>query len=344
MRGQCAGAAHRDDTGRDRARQCRVARDRRRLWNNPLDASSAPGMPGSRSPYRGKMAMRMVRLLMALLGLALAASAWADDPAPTPPAAAEDKSAFIRSLHWVRGPAQVQIGENATFDVPKGTVFLNPDDTKKLMEAMQNPSSGKEYLFGPESLSWFGIFEYVDSGYVKDDEQIDAEALLKSFRENAEESNKYRKDKGWEPIEITGWKYPPRYDSASRRLEWAIDVRSKSGSSINFNTRLLGRHGVTSALLVSSPENLDANVAAFKDLVGGYAFKSSERYDDFKAGDRVAEYGLAALILGGAAAVAAKKGLFAVVGGFLVAFWKLIAGAAVAIAAAIRARLKRRPG
>jgi uncharacterized membrane-anchored protein len=56
------------------------------------------------------------------------------------------------------------------------------------------------------------------------------------------------------------------------------------------------------AILVSDPESLDRDIAEFKTALGGYEFASGERYSEFRAGDRVAEYGLAALVLGGAAA------------------------------------------
>jgi uncharacterized membrane-anchored protein len=53
-------------------------------------------------------------------------------------------------------------------------------------------------------------------------------------------------------------------------------------------------------------------------------------------GDKVAEYGLAALVLGGAAAIATKKGLWAVIVGFLVKGWKLVAIAVAAVGASLR--------
>ena len=65
---------------------------------------------------------------------------------------------------------------------------------------------------------------------------------------------------------------------------------------------------------------------------------AGERYAEFRAGDRVAEYGLAALVLGGAAAVATKSG-------FLKAFGKLIVVGVMGVGAAVLAfvrRLRRR--
>jgi len=54
----------------------------------------------------------------------------------------------------------------------------------------------------------------------------------------------------------------------------------------------------------------------------------------------VAEFGLAALIAGGAAAVATKKGFWAVIAGFFAAAWKFIAVAVVGLLAWLRSLFK----
>jgi len=63
-------------------------------------------------------------------------------------------------------------------------------------------------------------------------------------------------------------------------------------------------------VLVSSPETLDQSVGSLKKALGGYDFTRGEKYAEFRPGDHVAEFGLAALIAGGAAAVATKKGFW----------------------------------
>ena len=79
---------------------------------------------------------------------------------------------------------------------------------------------------------------------------------------------------------------------------------------VNYTSRLLGRSGVMSAVLVSSPQTLAEDMQAFNRALAGYDFVAGEKYAEFKSGDRIAEYGLGALVLGGAAAAAAKAGLF----------------------------------
>src|SRR3546814_3060828 len=94
-------------------------------------------------------------------------------------------------------------------------------------------------------------------------------------------------------------------------------------------------------LLVADPQTLDASIASFKELVPGYEFGAGEKYAEFREGDHVAEYGLAALITGGAAAVAAKKGWLAAIGIFLVKMWKLLLIGLLAVGASFRKFFKR---
>ena len=111
-------------------------------------------------------------------------------------------------------------------------------------------------------------------------------------------------------INTVGWHVPPHYDPETKRLEWGVKLRQSDVGTdvVNYTIRILGRRGVMHVTLVSDPQELDKDIVAFKGALGGYGFVAGETYAEFKAGDRVAEYGLAALVLGGAAAVATKTG------------------------------------
>lgn len=230
----------------------------------------------------------------------------------------------IRSLNWIQGPTTVAVGNNANFTVPENYVFLNPSDTKRMMEAYQNPSSGNEYYFGPSDMRWWALFQYSETGHIPDDETIEAGPLLDSIKTATEASNQERAKLGWPSMTIVGWRYQPFYDPQTKRLDWAIDGQSGNDRVINYNTRILSRTGVTSATLVADPAILDTAVPEFKYVVTGYQFNSGQRYSEFTEGDHVAEYGLAALIAGGTAAVAAKKGFWAAIAGFFAIAWKFI--------------------
>ena len=85
------------------------------------------------------------------------------------------------------------------------------------------------------------------------------------------------------------------------------------------------------AILVTEAETFAQNVTEYNKLLTQFTFKPGEKYSEFREGDRVAEYGLAALVAGGAAAAVWKfKGL-----------WKLIGVAVIAAFVAIGAFFKK---
>jgi len=252
----------------------------------------------------------------------------------------------ILALHWVEGPTQVRIGQNATFTVPAGYRFLGPTDTVKFMELTKNLASDDGgTVFAPDDFAWWGEFEYADVGHVADSGKIDPDALLSTLRSNQAEANKQLTAKGWATLELVGWEKAPFYDPDTHNLSWAVDLRnSQGGEDINYNTRLLSRTGYTAATLVAGTSNLKASIDQFKGAVAGYQFTGDQSYAAYKPGDKVAEYGLAALVTGGAVAVAAKTGLWKVIVGALVAGWKFIAAGVVALFAGLGRIFKRKTG
>jgi uncharacterized membrane-anchored protein len=245
----------------------------------------------------------------------------------------------VSELPWKFGPTKVQVGPQATLDVPKGYAFLDPEGTKRLNVLMENPPDQTDtYTLAPEDMAWTAFFDYDDIGYVKDDEKLDADDILKNVREGTEESNKERRSRGWDTLTLIGWKNPPKYDNEFKSLAWSFIARNDKSQTevVNYNARILGRSGVMNVVLVADPDALTTAVSQFKGTMGGFTFAPGQAYTDFHSGDKVAEYGLAALITGGVAAVAAKKGFFAVIGTFLAAAWKFILIGFAALGGAIK--------
>ena len=230
----------------------------------------------------------------------------------------------LQKLGWQRGPGEGAIGAKAKIRIPQGYAFLDDQNTRRFLELMGNPPRDKHTMIAPANLDWFAVFSFDAVGYVKDDEKIDADALLDSLKKSDGPGNEERKRLGMEAIYTDGWHVPPHYDSGTKRLEWGMRLRDeKGGIHVNYTSRLLGRSGVMSAVLVSSPQSLAEDMKEFNAALAGYDFVAGEKYAEFKSGDRIAEYGLAALVVGGAAAAAAKAGLFKSLGKFL---WVIIGG------------------
>jgi uncharacterized membrane-anchored protein len=191
-----------------------------------------------------------------------------------------------------------------------------------------------------EGLGPWIIFEFDETGYVKDDDkdELDADSLLKTLREGQEAGNVRRREMGIEELELLGWAVPPRYNSLTHNLEWATRVRSKNGGgeSINYNTRLLGRKGVMEVALVCGPDELDRLIPEYQSIMSGYQYTEGESYAEYREGDKVAQYGLAALVAGGAAVAAGKMGLFAKLSGLIAKLGKGIIVVVIALGATIK--------
>lgn len=272
----------------------------------------------------------------------------------TAPASAGAQSAdsaqlrLFRSIDWVSGPVSGALGAQATVQVPASCRFTGADGAAKFMEATENPPSGNEegvLLCQDDSDEiWFAVFSFDPSGYVKDDQgaSLDSTAILESLQKGAEATNQERRKRGWSGIHVVGWQRAPYYDESTHNLTWATRLRDDEGGlTINHSVRLLGRSGVMHADLVADPSQMASAVPAFNDILGQYRFKEGHRYAEFRQGDKVASYGLTALIAGGVGAAAVKTGLLAkawkLIVGLLVAAWKFL----VAIVAGIAAWIKK---
>ena len=231
----------------------------------------------------------------------------------------------VAELKWQAGPNTQSIDGKATLNVPKNYYYLDEVETKKYSDLSHNPSSGTDSLF--TNGDWEAYLNFDAIGYVKDNETINPDDLLKQYQEGVKAGNDYRKEKGWSTLDVDGWFFKPQYDNEKRLLEWAFLLKESASQKpiVNYYTKILGRNGAVSITLVATPENMSAAIVDFKDKLSGFDFNQGERYSEYRQGDKVAEYGLAALIVGGATAVAAKKGFFTVILAFLAGAWKFIA-------------------
>jgi uncharacterized membrane-anchored protein len=248
----------------------------------------------------------------------------------------------LQALHWQAGPITATVSGNSTLKVPEGYDFLDPDETAKFEELTHNLAQPDEVLVTPHSHSWVAYLDFSDAGLVKDDEKIDADALLAQLRSGQEEANAERRRRGWVPLHVVGWAVPPAYNSATKRLEWATILEEEGDRSVNFLTKILGRRGYTTVVLACDENDRPAAVAQLNQLLQGYSFDSGQRYADWRPGDKVAAYGLGALVLGGAAVAATKTGLLKGLFVALAAAWKIIVVAVAGALAYLRSLFTRK--
>lgn len=287
--------------------------------------------------------------LATLLGLA--APAFAAPPAPAASSSTSESSSSSSSslgddddgvkggvvepdptagLPWQEGPKAITLGQGVKLALPESRRFLGQPEAGRLMEKFGNLHN--EDLLGvvlptaPDE-DWMVTLRFDAEGFIKDDEKLDGKEILDAIREGEPAYNEERKKLGFPPIHADGWMEDPRYDKANHHVLWALIVSSERGSSVNLDTRLLGRKGYVSVNLITGREDLPRYRPIGAEMLRATTFETGNRYEDFDSStDKVAEYGLTGLVLGGAGVGLAKAAKIGVVA----KLWKGILGLLIA--------------
>lgn len=261
------------------------------------------------------------------------------------PAPAADPVAAAWAVAWtaaVRGPDTVPVMDQALLKIPEGFAFIPIQQAAGLMQVMGNPT-GDTFaglvLSLRQDAGWFVTLDYFPSGYIRDDDARDwsADELLRRLRAAAVDAQP--------PIEIVGWIDAPLYQEDPRHLAWAVDWRDPGSPraprdvTVNYNTRALGREGFVALDLVTNAARIESLEPVARGLLAGISFNDGKRYADFNPDtDRVAGYGLAALVVGVAEA---QPDRFAGLAARLGRVWTIAAGVLIALVAGLGVFLVR---
>ncbi|NQD36884.1 DUF2167 domain-containing protein [Permianibacter sp. IMCC34836] len=269
--------------------------------------------------------------------------------------AATDDAAeqFVASLQMQHGEIALP-GKFAKITLPENFVYIDSKNAERLLtQGWGNPSGdGTIGMILPADVSpmsaegWGIVLTYENDGYVSDEDaaDIDYNDLLKDMQEATKDENDARKDAGFGDIDLVGWAVPPSYDGNQHKMVWAKELKfdGASENTLNYNIRVLGREGVLVLNAVASMGQLQTIRMETPALVSATEFLPGKRYEEFNEDtDKVAEYGLAALVAGG---VAAKLGFFGKIGVFLLAFKKLIIAGVIGLGALISKLFGKKSG
>jgi uncharacterized membrane-anchored protein len=282
-----------------------------------------------------------LRLLFAALLAALGSFAFAGEPPPDAAARAAELKKLIGSLKPQAGE-HVLPGGIAKIALPPDLRYLSPADAETVLYKIWGNPGGQRTLglivpdgFDPVAdSSWAVVITFEEDGYVKDDDaaKIDYTKMLADMQERVRDSNKEREKQGYPSLELVGWAAPPRYDAATKKLYWAKELKfgGRPDNTLNYNIRILGRRGVLNLNAVAEMKQLQTVEAATPAILAAVNFQEGHRYADFnESTDKVATYGLAALVAGG---LAAKTGILKALWLGILAFKKFIIIGLIALA------------
>jgi uncharacterized membrane-anchored protein len=277
-----------------------------------------------------------------------AASVCAQDSADNGIDAAQ---AFLDQMKFRQGAFLIEEA-GATINVKDGFHYLDAEDARKVLEQLWGnpPDESVLGLLVPDDASlvgegaWAVALTYSDDGYVSDEDAstIDYAALLKDLQQQTADANEWREKEGYGRLDLIGWAAPPRYDATGKKLHWAKELAFNGDEqhTLNYDVRVLGRGGYLSMNAIADLDDLQRVKTGMEKIMAMTEFNQGQRYADFdSSSDKVAGYGLAAL-LGGA--VAAKTGLFAKLLVALMAAKKLVIGGLIALGIALKGYFGRK--
>lgn len=250
--------------------------------------------------------------------------------------------ALLDSLQFRSGTIEIP-GADATLNVAQGFSYLDAKDAQRVLtDLWGNPPQpdvlgmllpGTDKMAVLDEDNYAVVITHSDDGYVSDEDaaKIDYDQMLKDMQEGTRDDNKDRAKQGYPTVDLVGWAERPHYDAASHKLYWAKELAFQDTDvhTLNYDIRVLGRGGYLSLNAVATMPQLAKVEAGMQQVLPMIDFDEGHRYADFDAKtDKVAAYGIAALIAGG---LAAKAGLFAKLLVVLVAAKKLIIAGVIAL-------------
>jgi uncharacterized membrane-anchored protein len=295
------------------------------------------------------MKSKSIALLILAFAFPLVWSATNDD--------AEARKAELRPLaeriKYQQGQIDLQDGL-ATLRLPDAYRFLDPASAQTLLSGLWGNPPSDDILgvivpagFDPfADAAWCVVVSYQEDGYVKDDdaEKINYTKLLTDMQKDTRAASKARVKEGYSPIELVGWAAAPRYDKATHKFYWAKELKfgDSDENTLNYNLRILGRRGILVLNAVANMSQLADIEKATPEILAVVDFNEGHRYADYQPGsDKVAAYGLAALVAGGLAAkTGLLKGLFVAI----LAFKKFLVIGVIALIAGVQKFFSWRKG
>jgi len=261
------------------------------------------------------------------------------------PQSAEDQRAVIQSLNWRHGGILHLEGSKTTLTVADKYAVVTDRDARRFYEAVEGTKApdGLEVIVVDPAASTEVMFATIPEGYVRFDDwgDVDADRMLNRVRDNTDEANKERVAHHMPPLEVIGWRERPTLDRTTETVRWAIEARSGDDKIINATVLTFGRYGYEKLTWVGGAEQ---DYGGFlTEMRSASSFDPGARYVDFKDGDKVAAYTIAALVatvIGAKAAV--KAGLLVALAVLLKKLWLIAIAAVMGAATYLRKSFARR--
>jgi uncharacterized membrane-anchored protein len=218
----------------------------------------------------------------------------------------------VAAMHWIDHGNTKLTSSHSTLSVPPNIRALTDKDARRLSQILNGDDDSSVEAIALDDHDGVVYFTFTDAGYVSLDDwaDLDPAAMIAEVRDNTEKANAERQKQGTRPLHVDGWIQQPTLDRANNQAHWAFSAHHDDGSKlVNAVAIQLGRNGFEKLIWAGDAKNFETS-----DFLGAMmqarSFDEGSRYSDHTDGDKVAGYGIAALV----GAIAGAK-VLKVVGG-----------------------------
>ena len=261
--------------------------------------------------------------------------------------AAVDKSSYsqeeiwnqVLEFEWVSSDVSPQI------NIPNSKASINLEDfyyvdileNYRQVQQLMYWSNGIEY---PRTTHYLDIYltdqdsyvvnveKFIGDGYIKGDDwsQVDPDEFLEQLKSASVENNKERLKNGYNTVQDIRWHIKPEFNKDLGYVYYSLIVVFDDGNeTYNSTAMVLGREGYTDLTFVFKESIAHLMPNEIDKVVQSFDYNSGVQYSDFKAGDKIAAYGVGALVAGSLGIKGlAKTGGLAVIAAFAKKLWFII--------------------
>jgi uncharacterized membrane-anchored protein len=253
--------------------------------------------------------------------------------APAPKRTSDPRLVAMLALHWSHGPQHLR-ASNSTLTPPRILMMVSGSDAAKFYKLSNGEDDAAIEAIGMNFVTGDPVYvEYHDAGYVTSGDwtDVDATAMLENIKNNTEAQNAEKKTLGIKPLHVLHWVRKPVYDKATQTVHWAIAAQAEGEKEplVNSVALKLSRNGYEELTWVVDEDKYVDKGGMLDRALRGLEFNKGARYEDYLPGDKLAGYGIAALVGTAAGATLVKTGALTALLLLLKKFWLLaIAGIA----------------
>jgi len=117
---------------------------------------------------------------------------------------------------------------------------------------------------------------------------------MRAAREAANDER--RRNSGPGAMYTVDWLIPPTYDSAKKEARWAIQFSANGQLFANLQVIKLGRYGYHRMSWAGPASGVDSTPRFLQTMLDSHSYDEGHRYADYVEGDKVAGFGIAALV------------------------------------------------